>query len=206
MVTFDTIIILDAMRYDMYPRKAKKAKAKGMCTSESIPKMFSGKYENTVYVSGNPVINSFDRINGGYRLLDHFESVADVWDSGWDWSIKTVPPWSVLEETVKYQMSGKRVVAHFMQPHYPYIGDVKLKDDMSNIVEAYKANVSLVIQYAERAINGTTLITSDHGELLGEGGYIGHVGTLLKNGNHVSKPDGGIIKEILLSVPKEVIY
>ncbi len=61
---FDTVIILDAMRYDLYPRKARKVRAKGMSTSESIPKMFSKKYENTVYISGNPLINSEESING----------------------------------------------------------------------------------------------------------------------------------------------
>ncbi len=195
---FDTIIILDAMRYDYYPRKAEKVKALGTCTWESIPRMFPGKY-NMVYVSGTPVVNSVSPIDVYYVPAEHFEVVDDVWSTAWDFELKTTPPLAVLEATVHWQMKGKKVVVHFLQPHHPFIGKVKLKDDFSNVREAYKANVDLVIEYAMKAVNGTTLITADHGELLGENGYIGHTRNFMKVGS------GKVDYEKLLSIPWEEI-
>jgi len=197
---FDTTIILDACRYDYYIkyREAKNAIAPDTITQHSIPKMFPDFY-SAVYISANPVINSIGYPTmPGYDSRDHFLKVIDVWDFGWDDNIQTVHPSTVQETAEKYQKRGDKTIIHFMQPHAPYIGEFKWAilswhnaramalgletnpfykppDNFEYLKKAYDANLRLVLMYAEKCINGRTLITSDHGELLGEHGLWGHI-------------------------------
>lgn len=126
---FDTIIILDACRYDYYSkfRKAKKVFADATHTMASIKHMFPYKYLDTAYVSGNPFINGRHVVFEDYDALDHFALVDDVWFHGWESveGISTVPPWNVFDAAIKYQKRGYKTVIHFVQPHAPYIGKIK---------------------------------------------------------------------------------
>jgi hypothetical protein len=188
---FDTIIILDACRYDYYSkfRKAKKVFADATHTMASIKHMFPYKYLDTAYVSGNPFINGRHVVFEDYDALDHFALVDDVWFHGWESveGISTVPPWNVFDAAIKYQKRGYKTVIHFVQPHAPYIGKIKFNTHdfvwsrnvtMSKrdrrLLEAYYYNLRLVLKYAVKCVNGKTCITSDHGELLGESGLFYH--------------------------------
>ncbi|MFW9820772.1 MAG: hypothetical protein ACFFE5_14275 [Candidatus Thorarchaeota archaeon] len=85
----------------------------------------------------------------------------------------------------------KKLIIHFMQPHYPYIGynfDINKKKkknpfftlytariyssiDKKNHIKAYRNNLELAMDFVEkllRVLPGTTVITSDHGESFGE--------------------------------------
>jgi hypothetical protein len=102
----------------------------------------------------------------------------------------------------------KRKIIHFIQPHSPYIGfdfnynreesrlemgvDNSPEDEeksldkaekgkikRSEIMEAYRQNLSIVYEYVEKLnkqLDGKTVVTADHGELLGEKGLYGHPG------------------------------
>ena len=165
--------------------------------------MFPGRYEH-VYISGNPYINSKDAgpmpKETGWVPTEHFPRIVDVWDFGWESvdGVETVPPWSVAEEAIKWQMKEYKTVIHFMQPHAPYIADVKLNvgswydarmevlvgrpippikmevPSLDLVRKAYLGNLKLVLEYALEVVDGRTVILSDHGELLGEMGRIGH--------------------------------
>jgi hypothetical protein len=85
-----------------------------------------------------------------------------------------------------------RLFVHYMQPHFPALGEPRLllnENEISQKVakgeldaqlvrEAYKGNLAYVLREAEKLIKGLQprkcVITSDHGELLGEGGRWGH--------------------------------
>lgn len=141
---FDTVILLDACRWDYYVkfRESPPGWVLGNTTGESIPEMFPGYYVNTVFVSGNPLINSKKTLtqffNRDYRAKDHFIKIDDVWLWGWEKIagkgfdgeevvVETTAPWNIVEATEKWQRKGYKTVIHFMQPHGPFIGKYKSK-------------------------------------------------------------------------------
>lgn len=98
-----------------------------------------------------------------------------------------------------------RMVVFYLQPHAPYIAEPRLPVCAGNIAQgptgkvgwaiadalaagkftwkelraSYLANLRMVWAYAERlaqALDGLSVITSDHGESLGECGEYGHAG------------------------------
>ena len=80
-------------------------------------KNFSSKsFLDTVYVTANPFVN---------RFSSSFYKVISVWDSGWDEDLGTVLPEVMVEYALKAgsEYPDKRLIIHFIQPHYPYIGD-----------------------------------------------------------------------------------
>ncbi|PTD94187.1 hypothetical protein C9439_03830 [archaeon SCG-AAA382B04] len=88
--------------------------------------MFPDYYENTIYTSGNPQTYGLQEWKG----KDHFFNVDSVWDYGWKDidGIPTTPPSEVSKAIIRNSKKhkNKRFVAHFLQPHAPYVGDVKL--------------------------------------------------------------------------------
>lgn len=88
------------------------------------------------------------------------------------------------------QYPRKRVVIHYVQPHTPYLGEFGREHfepgrsltelgtdptcDRDRIVEAYNENLNLVLSSVEELLDtassdiGRIVITSDHGELLGD--------------------------------------
>lgn len=241
-----SLIILDACRYDYFndiyseylPGKLKKLNTpvspkSGMVTSEWCKRVFSGKFENIIYVSANPRINSKIEVDG-FNASDHFSEIVDVWDYGWDDSVGTVLPEEVnrsLEKTLR-SSGGKKIIVHYMQPHEPFLSEappekLKTRDPkarnsikkkvvkffgsqirkhvnskrtaklmelfgippMNHIYEiyrkkgeqglreAYTKNLELVLQSLSQIIDRLpkkTIVTADHGELLGEKNYVGH--------------------------------
>ena len=141
---FDTVILLDACRWDYYTefRNCNPGWSPGNTTGESIPEMFPSFYPNTVYISGNPLINSIKTPSQffirDYKPKDHFITVDDVWNWGWEEIVgrgfdgeevipETTAPWNILESAQKWQRKGYKTVLHFMQPHGPFIGKYKSK-------------------------------------------------------------------------------
>lgn len=189
---FTVVAILDACRYDYYTRlrAAELRESHGTTTATSIPFMFPYRYRNTVYVTANPHIPSMLK---GYNMGQHFDWVDKVWEYGWSDELDTVHPSAVFDSAVRWLMEGKNVVAHFMQPHYPYIGHkiVEPLKEIEKVREGYMDNLKLVLEYALKLASGKTVITADHGELLGEHGLVFH-------------PEGYDYKE-LREVPYEVI-
>jgi hypothetical protein len=61
------------------------------------------------------------------RGLDEvFHHVVDVWEDHWDEQKQTVMPEAMVEATAAAyeRYPNKRIISHFMQPHYPFIGDL----------------------------------------------------------------------------------
>ncbi len=129
------LLVLDACRFDYfkkaYPRflegdLMKVASAvdckKGVATSEWAKSTFKGIYKDIVYISTTPHINSMTDVNG-FKAVDHFFKIEDVWLKGWDDEKGTVPP-DVVSEYILDSVDrypDKKVIAHYMQPHFPYL-------------------------------------------------------------------------------------
>ena len=130
------LIVLDACRYDYFKKvyqdyligKLKKIKSTGTFTSEWLATQFTDYYEDIVYVSGNSYINSFCETNGfGFRFdgRKHFPKIYDVWDYDWSDEYKTAMPQAINRGILRAMNDypNKRITAHYMQPHFPYISE-----------------------------------------------------------------------------------
>ena len=168
-----------------------------------VKKNLSGSFKDTILFSANPFINSKVDIYG-YKATDHFSSdkIVDVWDWGYDHKINAIPPWSVNRafEDYNFHASDKKIIIWYIQPHYPLIGKTRViltnKEldkagghfdvaflqkirtiNIDNLKIAYRDNLKLVLKAVSALIpklNGKIVVTSDHGEMLGEHGIFTH--------------------------------
>lgn len=135
------LIILDACRFDYFAEEVKRyfdgepdqVFSSGRDTFEYVSNTWKGNHKDIYYVSGAVPVNSGasqKAVEGhemyqGYRPGDHLD-IQDVWLTDWDDELGTVPPEKVREEAVKAVEDKDKVVAHFFQPHSPYIGDSEI--------------------------------------------------------------------------------
>lgn len=126
---WDTLLILDACRYDMFadhhdfPGRLESRRSRGSSTDEFLPANFDGRTcHDIVYVTANPMYRIEEWT--GADLDDCFHAIVDVWETGWNDEFGTVLPETVAEATIdaheKYP--NKRILSHFVQPHHPFIG------------------------------------------------------------------------------------
>lgn len=199
---WDNLIVLDACRYDLFAEcntiegELEKFRSRGSHTGEYMEQNFAGgQFPDVVYVSANPNPASVDA---------EFAAVEEVWDSGWDDDLHTVPPDVLVERTLETaeQYPNKRIISHFLQPHYPWIGPegrafmdeygyvsqyggndhlwLQLERgelDHDRLWEVYRENLEVIlpyIRYLSKRLDGKTVITSDHGNAFGEYGVYGH--------------------------------
>ena len=175
---WDNLIILDACRYDTFKEvtgiDVDYRISRGSGTEEFLIENFANrKFNDTIYVTANPQVDVFVR--------DSFYKVISVWKYSWDNELNTVLPQTVVDYALeaKERFPDKRLIIHFIQPHYPFIKDPEIKFEdwkkgrisLDEIYKAYKRNLEAVIPYAfqlAKALDGKSVITSDHGEAFGE--------------------------------------
>jgi hypothetical protein len=124
---WDNLLVLDACRYDMFERYAdlpgrlEHRNTRGTSTMEFLKANFAGRdLRDTVYVTANPQLyHNREEIDADlYR-------VVDVWqEEGWNAEYGTVLPETVTEHAIRAarEYRKKRLVVHYIQPHYPFIG------------------------------------------------------------------------------------
>lgn len=128
---WDYLIVLDACRYDIfkdvYEDYLKGDLSKRESSACRTPDWFKAEFDDKefddiVYVSSNPHINSQTE-SKGIKASENFHKVVDVWFKGWDDDKMTVPPEEVTEAAfqAKSDYPNKRMIIHFIQPHYPYL-------------------------------------------------------------------------------------
>ncbi|KAB1196264.1 MULTISPECIES: hypothetical protein [Haloferax] len=119
---WDFLIILDAARYDCireydFGQADVESRISGGSNSiEFIEYNANDRpLDDVVWVTANPWVSNYD---------DRIYKVVNVWDFGWNEDLNTVLPETIVEATMEAvrEYPNKRVVAHFMQPHYPFIG------------------------------------------------------------------------------------
>ena len=198
---WDTLLILDACRYDMFerisdlPGRLESRTSRGSATTEFLIANFDGReLLDTVYVTANPQL-----YRNRHRIDADLHAVIDVWENeGWDDQYGTVLPETVADAALDAVETypNKRHVVHFMQPHYPFLTDETEFDkghlenagtdegnvwaqllegtldvDESTVISLYDENLRRVLPSVERLLDelpGKTVVTSDHGNMLGE--------------------------------------
>lgn len=177
--------------------------SKASKTPEFIEKNFSeGDFSDFVYISGNPQFSDvrFEELTG--RLPeDTFHSIFKTFNDSWDDEKNTVLPEDTIRDALTAQklFPDKRIVVHILPPHYPFIRKPVSKGGISqglegrddsawNLAEAgevsheeveegYRDNMRYVEDHVRelgKKLDGKTILTSDHGNLVGEAGIYGH--------------------------------
>lgn len=214
------LIILDACRYDIFSEivvdyikgELQMVWGSGRWTGEYTVRTWND-FCDLVYFSSMPVVSDkhFERMGSYYRPSHQFDELVPLWDKDWDKSRGTVPADRVSDSVLRYvsQTDDPRFVAHYAQPHVPYIGDteilpwdgesdrdIQIRIDMDDtptttfyhmvrenkisdekLQKAYEDNLRYVLNEVVRLIrrvNCPVIITSDHGEHLGENGEYFH--------------------------------
>jgi len=203
---WDTLVVLDACRYDMFEStnwldgSLSSRISKGSSTVEWLQANFDGRdLRDTVYVTANPQLEE-NRDRWDIQLHE----TINVWlEDGWDDETGTVRAETVTEAALdaSKQFPHKRLVAHYMQPHYPFVlsdttfdkehlssidgdgsgpegenvwgqkfsGQIEISDQ--DLWSMYVENLEYVLEHVEvllESISGKTVITSDHGNYVGE--------------------------------------
>jgi hypothetical protein len=185
---WDNLVVLDACRYDMFQARAElpgdlaKRESRGAVTPEFIRANFTDRtLHDTIYVSRNTwYLKLRDQID-----CEVFEFRLTTGRS----------PAETTEEALGAlaDYPDKRLVVHYLPPHHPFVGptaDAHFPgyEDQSNdlferirrgdlditdtqLRQAYAENLNRVLPEVERLLdelNGRTVVTADHGELLGD--------------------------------------
>lgn len=204
---WDTIIILDACRYDYFDDVAQNYDLDYECVWSSgydtgswyVNTWNRKRYEDIILMSDNPVpwregqglpykkfVKTFPIFTERGKTLNTFLPLEEVLDRAID---------------IHEKHKDKKILLHLIPPHLPYyheegmnflfrlfksrqIGGARLytavqtygnNNGFEKLIEYYKMNIELPLQLIlERDWKGKTIITADHGELIGEGGYYGH--------------------------------
>ena len=194
------MIILDACRYDYFRKvysefldgELFKIKSLGSCTPEWFMNTFKGYYD-VVYVSANGfIITNYIMNRDGFYFepQKHFRKIVNCFKHGWSDILKTVPAEHVVKCAYIHQYP--RMIVHFIQPHAPYIGEIKLilnekeitelvKEGIlskKEVIESYVENLRYVLKHVKKLLRIVKIrpayITADHGELLFETGVLDH--------------------------------
>ncbi len=214
------LIVLDACRHDYFEEEffnffkgdLEPVYSSGRNTFEYTKNTYPDDHTEMLYISGavpiNSVLDNSEEIKndfyGHYSPKDHLR-IEDVWDYGWDIEKGTVPP-EKITEAASEKLEDK-TVAHYFQPHSPYIGDYKIVEGPDSnynkweespatdeivwerykkgeITEkemrrAYRSNLREALREVKKLVeklpdDRRVVITSDHGELFGEGKLYGH--------------------------------
>jgi hypothetical protein len=119
---WDNLLILDAARLDMLssvsPLSPMPVVSKGSESWEFMSKNFVGRMlHDTVYISANPHTYWLEN--------DVFHDVYNPLSTHWDGDTGTVHPEDMVSIAGKAQKEHpeKRLIVHFMQPHFPFLGE-----------------------------------------------------------------------------------
>lgn len=193
---WDNLIIVDACPLHVFEdcwdgdEEVQTRISRGETTARFFRENFDGEtHADTVVVSGNAAtgdvaddldVFKFVGLWGEQDFPDFDRRYRDV-----------VPPEAVVEKTLEMhdRYPDKRIVSHFLQPHPPFVlkdGEPldpgsKYRDftaarrgevSAETVKEIYRENTRYVLDYVEEVtdgLDGKSVVTTDHGTLLGEG-------------------------------------
>ena len=189
---WDNLILLDACRYDEFERRCdfdgrfERRESRGSSSNEFVRGNFRGReLLDTVCVTSN----------GWYLDVGEYDvhaMIPLVGEQYRDPETGTVLPETVTEHATDAatEYPNKRLVVHYMQPHAPYIGPagrdffegIHTREDITTrkregtfhrekLREAYRENLDAVLEEVDSlldSLSGKTVISADHGEMLGE--------------------------------------
>jgi len=191
-------------KYNFVKGKLEKRFSLASCTDYWLKENFKGKHFDIIYISANGFVGMKDYLNKGFDGSKHFFWVDEVWKYEPFEGFKFLLPESLNKAVFRNlkRYPTKRFIIHYDQPHGPFIGKPTIlppepqgqgKEDLwiydqvksgeiplSLLRRAYLGNLIKVLRDGVCVIlpdllnKGRVVITSDHGELLGEYGKFGH--------------------------------
>lgn len=193
---WDNLLVLDSCRYDMFAEQAagmfngrlEQRISRGSSTAEWIVGNIQNReLHDTVYVTGNP------QYSVKYATQSDFHAVRELWGvDGWDEDLHTVPAEVMTEAIVEAadEYPNKRILGHYVQPHYPFLGptaekhmtkqgfaiwsdiiagEIEINDNILWSAFQETLDVALpAVSDAVKRIEGKTVVTADHGQMIGE--------------------------------------
>jgi len=186
---WDTLVLLDACRYDMYTEETpfdgpvETRESRGSTSQQFVRGNFTGRIlHDMVVVSGNLwYLQLQDEM--GTKFYSYTNVNRDIAD-GFVPSAEAVTDAALAKNE---QFPNKRLLIHYMQPHHPFIEtgvkELELRRsglrqaveessvDRAAVRTAYRDNLRYVLREVQRLVDtldGKTVISTDHGELLGE--------------------------------------
>jgi len=190
------LLILDACNWRVLSSLRPKweidvVTSRGSSTEDWLQRTFTKPLKDVVYISSNPFT---------YVLKDvrrNFKRVIDLPLLAWNERLNTVHPRTVNMFVKENFIAGeKKILAHYLQPHAPFLGDTwlnqyshdvrkgikemkiyhmarRIPNARKEFVRAYIQNLSIVLRYTENLIKFVknfkdikVIITSDHSEIL----------------------------------------
>lgn len=201
---WDILVVMDACRYDTFSKigpeygfeGSKSVWSIGSQSREWMNKTFD-EQPDLAYVTGNP-------FSSRALHQDQFQELDEVWRYSWDDDTGTILPDPITDRAIDIWRNEdvERMVVHYMQPHHPFVpnrigegfesthkfgrggsndpwkeageGDME-KDELMN---AYEDNLRYILQHLDdillENVDGKVVLTSDHGNAIGEFGVWGH--------------------------------
>lgn len=177
-----------------------KVKSRASNSVEFMNRNFTEYYYNTVQVTANPFMSphpsSARYQSSKFKSDEHFPHVNQVYLKDRYSEGGVTKPEAMTKEAIKTheRFPDSRMIVHYMQPHKPFIADHRhlsdtgleapMYEDMldagltwNEIREVYKANLRRALDSVEdlvQELDGDIVVTSDHGEMLGEYGLHSH--------------------------------
>jgi len=197
---WDTLLICDAARYGLFLEAApadwdvEAVRSPGTESWGFMETTWVGKqFHDTVYITANPHVGKIPE--------GTFHAVENLLVSDWDAEYGTVPPDAMAQRILQARLEypKKRIIGHFMQPHFPFFGStarnlpyhginrnrdderqrehpwqqMRLWHSTDEIVKAYRESHKVVIKTLADLLpqlGERVILTSDHGNLIGERG------------------------------------
>lgn len=230
---WDTLIILDCARYDIFsevadlPGSLSQKRSLGSVTADFITRNFSPRRaHDLVYLSANPQVGKHEDCLDVHKIVGMWHD-SEREKRGQENQRGMTDPKPVIEKAIELhdEFPHKRHIVHLLPPHVPHVvkdGEELPPDspyrnyeaaragtvDASVMRDVYTQNLNWVLEEIQPLlddISGKTVVTSDHGELLGEG--MPHWMKLMHNrwGNQWDNYDFGHYSDIdvteLVTVP-----
>lgn len=199
---YDTLVILDACRADLFEEvtgtnrwdEYEQANSGSGATRTWFERKWNKTYGDIVYVSGSPILS---RCAPG-----SFHRVIECWQDAVNEELNGPDPAVTTNAAIRAHKEhpNKRIVVHYMQPHYPFLQDPNLHFtefsgteqwdvnadpratdvwealragivDRDEVWDAYGRNLEYVMEEVDElldTVSGKVVLSSDHGNLLGE--------------------------------------
>jgi hypothetical protein len=124
---WDTLVVLDACRADLFEDLTNDAdlgqfidrkgtiRSIASSTPEWLQRTFGQSHGDIVYVAGNPMVSK--------HKPESFHELVEIWRDAYDSDTNVISPESVTAKGLKMRSEypNKRLILHYMQPHYPFI-------------------------------------------------------------------------------------
>jgi len=126
---WDVMVVLDGCRADLFEEiegvgadhrgpydEYRRVRSRASQTGEWLRTTFPNDYGDISYVAGNPMVSMLKP--------DVFHHLTESWRDGVDPDINTIAAPQVTDDAfdARERFPDKRLIVHYMQPHYPFVG------------------------------------------------------------------------------------